>query len=91
MTAQRHRKADRISPLPTSPARAPSVRVRPNNPSVHGTNPIPVRALLAIAGTVLGLALLLSFRTPDALPVTGAGRGAAARGSGPDTACDSRR
>jgi uncharacterized protein with FMN-binding domain len=78
MTAQRHRKADRIAPLPTSTARTSSVRVRPGSPSIHGTNPIPVRALLAIVGTVLGLALLLSFRTPDALPITGAGRGSAA-------------
>jgi uncharacterized protein with FMN-binding domain len=41
-------------------------------PTIHGSNPIPVRALLTVAGTFLGLALLFSSRTPDAtLPATG--------------------
>jgi uncharacterized protein with FMN-binding domain len=31
-------------------------------------NPIPTRAALAIAGTVLGVVLLFNFKTPDQLP-----------------------
>jgi uncharacterized protein with FMN-binding domain len=46
---------------------------RPAAPTIHASNPVPVRALLAIAGTILGLALLFSFRTPDAIPVTAGG------------------
>lgn len=42
-------------------------------PTIHASNPVPMRALIAIAGTLLGLALLFSFRTPDAIPFTAGG------------------
>jgi uncharacterized protein with FMN-binding domain len=50
---------------PVPPARL----ARPERPSIHGTSVIPRRALLATAGTVLGLALLLSFKTPGDIPL----------------------
>ena len=43
-------------------------------PTIHHSSPIPRRALVAVAGTVLTLALLVSFRTPDTLPITAGGR-----------------
>ena len=55
---------------------APSIRSRlpaPPPPSVHDSTPLPKRAVIAVAGTILGLALLLSFKTPDAIPSVAGG------------------
>ena len=41
--------------------------------SVHDSAALPTRAVIAIAGTILGLALLLSFKTPDAIPSVAGG------------------
>jgi len=42
---------------------------------VSNRNPIPTRAAVAVAGTAVGLALLLSFKTPEAVPLRGAALG----------------
>ena len=47
----------------------PAKLARPERPSIHGSSPIPRRALIATAGTILGLALLLSFKTPGDIPL----------------------
>lgn len=39
------------------------------SPAVHRSSRPPARALIALAGTLLGLALLFSFRTPDVAPI----------------------
>jgi uncharacterized protein with FMN-binding domain len=50
---------------------------------------IPRRGAAAVVGTAAGLALLLSFRTPDTLPLTGLGLGAL--GGSDATATDAPR
>lgn len=56
-------------------ARATAASAWTGRPTIERTNPVPVRAILAAAGTLLAVALLISFRTPDDLPVTAGGRG----------------
>ncbi|HEY8870390.1 MAG TPA: FMN-binding protein [Candidatus Limnocylindrales bacterium] len=53
--------------------------------TAHGSRltPIPTRAVVAIAGTALGLILLFSFKTPDQAPHRLAGAAAPAASAGP--------
>jgi uncharacterized protein with FMN-binding domain len=60
-----------------------SPRQRTHRPGIHGSSAIPSRAILAILGTIIGLVLLVSFKTPDALPL------AEARFSAPPVAASS--
>lgn len=43
--------------------------------SVYDSSPFPTRAILALIGTALSVALLLSFRTPDVVPSVAGGLG----------------
>ena len=89
MSSDRHRApapslaapaTDRRTRVRPSPRSSPAIRSRWTPESVQETNPVPRRAVIAVIGTVLALALLLSFKTPDAIPSVAGGL----RGSGSD-------